>query len=112
LLEYEEGDVPTLFVKCRSCGHEIPTPVAEPKTGAEGVMITGLRIKCPDCGHDDRYSTADLHVRPTGKSSPAGAPVTSQENLAGEHEAKLKGEQEKLAGLGIVPPEGRSPHEG
>ena len=112
LREYEEGDVPTLFVKCRACGHEIPTPVAEPKTGAEGVKITGLRIKCPDCGHDARYSTPDFHVLPSGKSPPAGSPVASQGDLAGEHEAKKKAEQEKLAGLGIVPPEGRSPHEG
>jgi ribosomal protein S27E len=103
--------MPTLFVKCRGCGHEIPTPVAEPKTGADGVLITALRIKCPDCGRDDQYSTADFHTPTVAKGTPGGGQNTAQENRAGEHEAKKKGEQEKLAGYGIVPPEGRSPHE-
>ena len=104
--------MPTLFVACRSCGREIPTPVAEPKTGAKGVMITSLRIKCPKCGHDDQYSTSDFHAPPSGKDPPAGDLVKAEEDQESEHEAKKKGEQEKLAGLGIVPPEGRSPHEG
>jgi ribosomal protein S27E len=104
--------MPTLFVACRSCGHEIPTPIAEPKTGAREVMITGLRIKCPDCGREDQYSTSDFH-NPLGVNDPPGGDrVTAEEDLQSEHAAKRKGEQEKLAGLGIVPPEERSPHEG
>jgi ribosomal protein S27E len=112
LPEAEGTDVPTLFVKCRGCGHEIPTPVAEPKTGADGVMISGLRVRCPDCGRDDQYSTADFHVPPVVQGSASGGRVTAHEDLDSEHKAKEKGEQQKLAGLGIVPPEGRSPHEG
>lgn len=35
-----------------------------------------------------------------------------RENLNGELVAKQAGKQEKLAGLGVVPPGDRSPHEG
>jgi ribosomal protein S27E len=104
--------VPTLFVKCRACGHEIPTPVAEPKTGESGVMISGLRIRCPDCGHDDQYSTADFHLPSSDQGPPGGGRALAQEDMANEHEAQQKGTQQKYAGLGIVPPEERSPHEG
>jgi DNA-directed RNA polymerase subunit RPC12/RpoP len=104
--------VPTLFVKCRACGREVPTPVAEPDTGAEGVMITALRIKCPSCGHDDEYSTPDFHIPASEQDPPAGATVRGEEDQDAEREAKQKAAQEKLAGLGILPPQERSPNEG
>ena len=47
-------NMPTLFVKCRACGQEIPTPVAEPTSGVAGVMISSMRVRCPKCGHDER----------------------------------------------------------
>ncbi|MGA8536398.1 MAG: hypothetical protein WB789_03270 [Thermoplasmata archaeon] len=104
--------MPTLFVKCRACGQEIPTPVAEPTSGVAGVMISSMRVRCPKCGHDDEYSTADFH-QPSGTEGPVtGGRAVAQENLTNEPEATLEGAQEKLAGYGVVPPEGRSPHEG
>jgi DNA-directed RNA polymerase subunit RPC12/RpoP len=104
--------MPTLFVKCRACGQEFPTPVAEPSTGAAGVMISGLQLRCPKCGHPDQYSTADFHVAPGSGGPPSGGGGTAQENLTSEHEAKVEGAQEKLSGYGVVDPEDRSTHEG
>jgi ribosomal protein S27E len=104
--------VPTLFVRCRSCGQEIPTPVAEPVGGARGVMITGLKVRCPKCGQENLYSTGDFHLPAGAGGAAADGGAPADENLAREHEGKLEGAQVKLAGFGIVPPEGRSPHEG
>lgn len=104
--------MPTLFVKCRACGEEFPTPVAEPNTESAGVMITGLRLRCPKCGHEDRYSTVDFHVPAGTQGPPAGGGAIAQEDLTREHESKKEAAQEKLAGFGVVPPEDRSPHEG
>jgi hypothetical protein len=104
--------MPTLFVECRACHQEIPTPIAEPNQGPSGVMISSLRVHCPKCGQDGEYSTADFHV-PAGTEGPApGGRVTAHEDLASEHAAQLEGAQEKLAGLGVVQPESRSTHEG
>jgi DNA-directed RNA polymerase subunit RPC12/RpoP len=104
--------MPTLFVKCRACNQEIPSPVAEPKGDPSGVMISGLKIRCPKCGHEAEYSTADFHLPGGTGGPPSGGQVVGEESLASEHEAKLEGAQEKYAGYGVVPPEGRSPHEG
>ena len=103
--------MPTLFVKCRSCGNEFPTPIGEPKTGSSGVIITGLRLGCPKCGHEDTYSTADFHVPAETAGAPAGSRDKAEEDLATEHKAKQSGAQEKYAGLGVVKPESRSTHE-
>ena len=105
-------NVPTLFVKCRKCGSEFATPIGEPKTGASGVIISGLQLRCPECGHDDQYSTADFHVPADSKGPPSGGRGSAQEDRSTEHEAKQDAAQEKLAGYGVVSPEGRSPHEG
>jgi DNA-directed RNA polymerase subunit RPC12/RpoP len=108
----EYRGMPTLFVKCRACGREFPTPVAEPSTGAGGVMITGLELRCPKCGHSDQYSTADFHVLPGSGGPPFGGGGTAQENLTSEHEAKGEVAQEKLAGFGVVNPEDRPTNDG
>jgi DNA-directed RNA polymerase subunit RPC12/RpoP len=104
--------MPTLFVKCSACSAEIPSPVAEPNAGPSGVMISSLRIRCPQCGHEGEYSTADFHMAAGTQGPAAGGRVTAQEDLSTEHAAKLDGAQERLSGYGVVPPEGRSPHEG
>jgi DNA-directed RNA polymerase subunit M/transcription elongation factor TFIIS len=103
--------VPTLFVKCRACGRDFPTPIGEPKADSKGVIISGLRLRCPKCGREEQYSTADFHTL-TSPAAPGGRDVATDPDLKTEHEAKETGAQEKLAGYGIVPPEGRSPHEG
>ena len=104
--------MPTLFVKCRSCSREIPSPIAESKTGDSGVMISSLRIRCTGCGHEDEYSTADFHLPQVVDGPLSGGRVTAQEDLGAVHEAQLQEAQEKLAGYGVVPAEGRSTHEG
>jgi rubredoxin len=104
--------VPTLFVKCRTCGHEFPTPIGESATGRSGVIISGLVLRCPKCGADHPYSTSDFHI-PSGISGPpSGGRNTAEPDLAGEHEAKQEASQEKLAGYGVVPPEDRAPPKG
>jgi hypothetical protein len=103
--------MPTLFVECRACHQEIPTPIAEPQVGPSGVMISSLGVHCPKCGHVGEYSTADFHVPPGVAVPTAEEQASVPEDLAAQHEAKLVGAQEKLAGLGVVQPEARSTHE-
>ena len=83
--------------------------MSEPATGPSGVMISNLRIRCPKCGHDDQYSTADFHVPGNTDGPPSGGGGTATEDLTSEHEAKQDAAQEKFAGYGVVPPEGRPP---
>ncbi|MGD0250241.1 MAG: hypothetical protein ABSB97_05070 [Thermoplasmata archaeon] len=52
---------------------------------------------------------ADTHVLADEGVTPEGDRTTAEPNLSIEHKAKLQGEQQKLVGLGIVPPEGRPP---
>ncbi len=101
--------MPTLFVKCRSCGEEFPTPIGEAETGHSGLIISGLMLRCPKCGHDDRYSTADFHLPVGDAGSPVEGKSTSEPNPTTDHEAVQEAAQEKLAGAGVVPPEGRAP---
>lgn len=103
--------MPTLFVKCRACGHDFPTRVGEPETGPSGVIVSGLRLRCPKCGKEDQYSTADFHFPGGTASPPSGARATDESGGAAGHEAKQHAEQEKLAGYGVVPPEDRTTHE-
>jgi hypothetical protein len=104
--------MPTLFVQCQGCHLEIPTPLAEPVAGGAPVLVSSMRVRCPTCAHEGEYSTADLHV-PTGiDGPPAGNLSMAEENLENEHASKLRGAQEKIVGYGVVPPEGRSTHEG
>jgi len=100
--------MPTLFVNCRKCGSEFPTPIGESKPGSSGLIITGLELRCPKCGTADAYSTPDFHL-PAGTAGPGGGRDKAEEDLTSEHNAKEEARQEKYAGLGIVPPEGRSP---
>ncbi len=104
--------VPTLFVKCRACDHEFPTRIGEPEGGPSGVIISGLKLRCPKCGHEDQYSTHDFRVPSTRKGPAPGGKSEAEPNPAAEHAAKQDEAQEKLEGFSVVKPEGRSPHEG
>jgi hypothetical protein len=77
-----------------------------------GVIISGLRLRCPSCGREGEYSTADFHIPTSTPSPPTGRDVATDPDLANEKEAQQEAGQERLAGYGVVPPEGRSPHEG
>jgi DNA-directed RNA polymerase subunit RPC12/RpoP len=101
--------VPTLFVKCRACGKEFPTPIGEPKADPSGVIISGLKLRCPKCGHVAQYSTSEFHAAASSGGPPAGGLAEAEPNPTSEHEGKQTGAQEKFAGLGIVPPGDRPP---
>ncbi len=103
--------MPTLFVKCKQCGTEFPTPMGETNPGLSGLLISGLRLRCTACGTEDDYSTLDFHVSADMPDSSVGSSDPAQADLTAEHTAKLAAAQEKAAGFGVVPPESRPPHE-
>ncbi len=103
--------MPTLFVECKKCGTEFTTPMGETNPGSSGVIITGLRLRCQKCGTEDDYSTADFHVPKSVPGSAPGSGDKAEEDLTTERNAKQEAAQEKFAGFGIVPPEGRSPRD-
>jgi len=100
--------VPTLFVRCRTCNAEFPTPIGETSTGRSGVIISGLRLRCGSCGTEDQYSTSDFHI-PTEMGGPAGTTSRAEPVPASEHEAHVEAAQEQLSGYGVVPPKARPP---
>jgi hypothetical protein len=99
--------VPTLFVKCKGCNSEFPTPIGEPKSDETEVIISNLKLRCAKCGHEAEYSTADFHIPANAGGPPAGGGEVAVEDLTTEHNAKEMSSQQKLAGYGVVPPEGR-----
>jgi hypothetical protein len=88
--------MPTLFVKCRKCDGDFPTPIGEAKAGSGGVLISGLPLKCPKCGREDQYSTEDFHI-PAAAAAEAEGNV-AKESISNEHQAKKELEREKNAG--------------
>jgi DNA-directed RNA polymerase subunit RPC12/RpoP len=101
--------LPTLYLTCRKCGKEFPTPIGVSGTGLTGVIISGMIHRCPHCGHDDQYNTQDYHI-PEGLPDPAveeTKPLTPDSK--GEVKAKKDAAAEKLVGYGVVPPEERKP---
>jgi DNA-directed RNA polymerase subunit RPC12/RpoP len=102
-------ELPTLYLKCRKCAKEFPTPIGVTEAGLKGVIISGLIHRCPHCGHEDQYNTHDYHL-PEGLPDPAAAetkPLAADPKL--ENQAKKDAASEKLAGYGVVPPEERKP---
>jgi hypothetical protein len=95
--------MPTLFLKCRSCGEEFPTPIALTDAGRQGmILITGMNHRCPKCGVEDQFSTADYFVPKKapeldGKESPA----TIDGDEQADEKAELESEATRLAGLGV-----------
>jgi hypothetical protein len=56
-----------------------------------------------------RATSAPVPVPESADGIPGGKGIVAEENLSGEHKAKLLAEQQKVAGFGIVPPEERPP---
>jgi hypothetical protein len=100
--------MPTLFVTCKSCGSEFPTPIGEREVGKSGVIVTDLPLNCPKCSRGNLYSTGDFHIPPGVPNATKGG--TAVEDLTAEHAAKQKGRQERLAGTGVVSPDSTNPH--
>lgn len=102
--------MPTLYLKCRSCQKEFPTPIAVTEAGLHDVLITGMTHVCPHCAHADQYFTQDYHV-PIELVDQLQAPA---EPLSADHAAAVdtqtKATVSKLAGYSVVTtPEGRKP---
>jgi len=101
------GDpVPTLFVKCKSCGTEFPSPIGATGTGDRGLIISGLELHCPACKAAAQYSTAEFHIPAATEASPAGDRSVAVEDIHHEHVAKEEAVQAKLVGLGVVASDG------
>jgi hypothetical protein len=69
--------MPTLFVQCVTCRTDFPTPIAVPPATDEGVLVSGLALKCPRCGAEHRYYTKDFRVPegpPKVEETPAANP--------------------------------------
>ncbi|MGA8543461.1 MAG: hypothetical protein WB947_08010 [Thermoplasmata archaeon] len=101
--------MPTLFVKCTACGAEFPTPIGEPEKGSSGVIISGLKLRCPVCHKEGAYDTADFHVPVVHDAPPEGGKAEAEENIKGEQKTKKKEPAVKLAGAVVVNPEARPP---
>ncbi|MGI0129061.1 MAG: hypothetical protein ACREDE_09585 [Thermoplasmata archaeon] len=96
--------MPTLFVRCKSCGTEFPTPIGEPEKGRSGAIITGLSLHCPHCRREDVYSTADFHLPRIVDGPPEGRGAEAEENLSTEAEAKRRAKLANISGAGVVDP--------
>jgi hypothetical protein len=102
--------MPTLFLRCRSCDAEFPTPIAVTEEGLGGVMITGMLHRCPSCGEENDYSTHDYFI-PTSASSANSADATVGGDNAANEETERNAEVDRLSGFGVErdPPSGRRP---
>jgi hypothetical protein len=72
--------MPTLFLKCRKCGAEFPTPIALTEEGHRGsFMISGMSHTCPACGVVDEFYTADyfVHAQEAEDAAKGGVAVMS-----------------------------------
>jgi hypothetical protein len=103
--------MPTLFLSCKHCHAEFPTPIAVTEAGLGDVLITGLQHTCPHCGATESYYTQDYHV-PTellGQEGEEIHPPSPDEVDAMRTEMTA----EKLSGFGVVPdPEAHKPSAG
>jgi hypothetical protein len=102
--------MPTLYVKCRQCQKEFPTPIAVTEGGLHDVLITGHTHVCPECGHADQYFTQDYHV-PSELVDQLKAPASPlNEDQAAAAATQTEVTASKLAGYSVVvSPEGRKP---
>lgn len=74
-------------------------------------MIRGLTLRCPKCGREARYSSADFRPAATTGTPSGGEPSEAEPSPAAEQKAQEAEAQERFEGFGVVPPEDRSPHE-
>jgi|GEM_PF-4773970 hypothetical protein len=101
--------MPTLFVKCEACQIEFPTPIGEANPGHSGLIVSGLVLKCPKCGQQRAYDTADFHAPQV-----SGAPSTSGkgravENLENEQTTAGTEPANRMIGAAVPNPEARPP---
>jgi len=101
--------VPTLFVKCEACGGEFPTPIGQPEGAATGIIISGLRLRCPKCGQERAYDTSDFHFPRVKGGPPPGNQAEAEENIQGEDRAMAEEPATRLAGAVVPNPEARPP---
>jgi hypothetical protein len=68
--------MPTLFLKCRTCAVDFPTPIAVTDGSVHGqLMISGMEHVCPSCGARDKFFTADYFIPTSGLAVPVDAPA-------------------------------------
>jgi DNA-directed RNA polymerase subunit M/transcription elongation factor TFIIS len=101
--------MPTLFVRCEACRAEFPTPIGEPEGGPSGVIISGLKLRCPKCGQERAYDTPDFYVPTVHDAPPSGRRDEAEENLEGEAEAQRQNAADRVTGAVVTNPEGRPP---
>jgi hypothetical protein len=101
--------MPTLFVRCEACHAEFPTPIGESKPGTGGLIISGLKLKCPTCGQERAYDTPDFHVPKVSDAPPAGGRGKAVENLENEQETAAAVPANRLIGEDVPNPQGRPP---
>ena len=89
--------MPSLFLKCRTCGKPVPSGLAvSEETALHAVQMNGMRHKCPNCGETGTYFTQDYFV-PEGIETEAATPPDAT-TAAG---AAQKEEMVKMSGYGV-----------
>jgi hypothetical protein len=95
--------MPTLYLKCRNCGKEFPTPIGVTEQGLHGVMISGMTHKCPHCGQEAQYFTQDYHVPAATADRPESASDVAVKADSNERRAENQVDMVKVAGYGVGP---------
>jgi hypothetical protein len=100
--------MPTLFVKCRKCGAEFPTPIGVTDPKFQGnLLISGLQHRCPSCHAESEYSTADYFIhRREADAAAKGAPATIAGDLEKNEQTQTGTQAGRLGGFAV---EGASP---
>jgi hypothetical protein len=101
--------MPTLFVACEACHAEFPTPIGESKPGSGGLIISGLKLRCPKCGQERAYDTPDFHVPRISDGPPSGGKAAASENLENEQATAESEPANQVIGAVVPNPEGRPP---
>jgi DNA-directed RNA polymerase subunit RPC12/RpoP len=113
--------MPTLFLKCRSCGKEFPTPIGVTDPKLQGsLIISGLKHRCPHCNAEDRYSTLDYFIHKTEAGAAADGSAATIGGDQEQNEKTQTGTQTgRLAGYAVegappskteaAPPAGSNP---
>ena len=113
--------MPTLFLKCRKCGVEFPTPIGVTDAGLQGsIIISGLTHRCPNCGVEDQYYTTDYFVhKKEAEAAGAGSTATISGDKEADEKTQRESQADRLAGFAVEgeprsktdgpPPAGDSP---
>jgi hypothetical protein len=85
--------MPTLFLTCRDCHREFPTPIGISEEAMTGFIISGLTHHCPFCKAESEYVTQDYHLpkvaarEPAESSKPLPIDMVAQESTFEKVEA-------------------------